>query len=88
MKITFDPAKDSVNIEKHGVSLAHAAGFEWDEAMTWPDQRHEYGEHREIGLGYIGDRLFTVVFVDRGEERRIISLRKANRREEKIYAQT
>ena len=56
--------------------------------MTWPDQRHEYGEYREIGLGYIGDRLFTVVFVDRGEERRIISLRKANRREEKIYAQT
>ena len=88
MEITFNPAKDAGNIKKHGVSLADVAEFEWDQAVTWPDPRHEYGEYREIGLGYIGDRLFTVVFVDRGEERRIISLRKANRREEKIYAQT
>ena len=86
MEITFDPAKDAINSEKHDVSLANAAGFEWDEAVTWPDQRRDYGEHREVGVGYIGYRLFTVVFVDRGEERRIISLRKANKREENIYA--
>ena len=41
-----------------------------------------------IGMGYIGDRLFNVVFVKRGEERRIISLRKANQREVKRYANT
>jgi len=41
-----------------------------------------------IGIGYIGDRLFNVVFVERGEERRIISLRKANQREVKRYAKT
>ena len=41
-----------------------------------------------IGLGYIGDRLFNVVFVDHNEEYRIISLRKANQREVKRYAQT
>jgi uncharacterized DUF497 family protein len=88
MEITFDPVKDASNIEKHSVSLADVAGFEWGEAVTWPDQRHEYGEYRMIGLGYIGDRLFNVVFVDRGEERRVISLRKANEREVKRYAQT
>lgn len=88
MDITFDPTKDASNIEKHGVSLAVASGFEWDEAVTWPDQRHEYGEFRIIGLGYIGNRLFIVVFVDRGEDRRIISLRKANPKEVKRYAQT
>ena len=54
----------------------------------WLDQRNEYGEARMIGLGYIGDRLFNVVFVDRNEERRIISLRKANPREVKRYAET
>ena len=43
---------------------------------------------RMIGIGYIGDRLFNVVFVERGEERRIISLRKANQREVKRYAKT
>jgi uncharacterized DUF497 family protein len=74
--------------KKHAVSLTDAAGFEWDDAVTWPDQRHDYGEHRMIGLGYIGDRLFNVVLVDRGEERRIISLRKANTKEVKRYAQT
>ena len=89
MEITFDPAKNAKNIEKHdGVSLAEAMGFEWDEAVTWPDQRREYGEDRIVGLGYIGNRLFNVVFVERGEERRIISLRKANQREVKRYAQT
>jgi uncharacterized DUF497 family protein len=89
MFITFDPKKDEKNIEKHdGVSLAEAVGFEWDEAVTWPDQRQDYGENRMVGLGYIGNRLFNVVFVDRGEERRIISLRKANQREVKRYAQT
>jgi uncharacterized protein len=88
MVVTFDPAKDASNVKKHGVSLVDASGFEWDEAVTWPDQRHDYGENRMIGLGYIGDRLFNVVFVDRGEEYRIISLRKANQREVKRYAQT
>ena len=53
-----------------------------------PDQRRDYGEVRISGLGYIGDRLFYVVFAARGEERRIISLRKANQREVKRYAET
>lgn len=89
MNITFDITKDAKNIEKHdGVSLAEAAGFEWDEAVIWPDRRCEYGEDRVVGLGYIGHRLFNVVFVDRPSERRIISLRKANQREVKRYAQT
>ena len=88
MLIQFDPAKDAQNTDKHGVSLAIAEGFEWEQAVTWPDQRRDYGEDRIAGLGYIGDQLFYVVFVARGEERRIISLRKANQREVKRYAET
>lgn len=89
MEIAFDLAKDAGNIEKHdGVSLADAKAFEWDGAMIWPDKRKEYGEDRMIGLGYIGNRLFNVVFVDRDGIRRIISLRKANFREVKRYAET
>ena len=56
--IQFDPAKDAKNIDKHGVSLAAAEGFEWEQAVTWPDRRRDYGEDRIAGLGYIGDRLF------------------------------
>lgn len=88
MRIQFDQAKDAKNTGKHGVSLAAAAGFEWEDAVTWPDRRQNYGEDRIAGLGYIGDRLFYVVFVARGDDKRIISLRKANQREVRRYAET
>ncbi len=88
MEITFDPAKDAANLRKHGVSLAASAGFEWDTALTWPDERKDYGEARMAGIGYIGLRLYCVVFVDRARSRRIISLRKANSREVQRYAET
>jgi len=85
--VTFDPAKDAANQDKHGVPLAKAAELEWNSTLTWPDLRREYGEPRQCGIGYIGLRLYAVAFVDRAEGRRIISLRKANRREVNRYAQ-
>ncbi|MBP9219378.1 MAG: BrnT family toxin [Sterolibacterium sp.] len=88
MHTTFDSTKDAANFAKHGVSLAWAADMEWDSAVTWPDTRRVYGEPRQCGIGYIGLRLFFVAFVDRADGRRIISLRKANSREEKRYAHT
>ena len=92
MNVTFDPAKDAANLAKHGVSLLDAAGFEWETAVVWPDTRRDYGEPRMVALGYIGLRIMSVVFVDRPPEqpteRRIISLRKANTREVKRYAET
>lgn len=88
MHVTCDPAKDAANVERHGVSLALATGLEWDSAVTWPDVRRVYGEPRQCGIGYIGLRLFFVVFVDRADGRRIISLRKANQREVTRYAET
>ena len=88
MNITFDPAKDEANLVKHDVSLGVAAEFEWDSALTWPDTRKDYGESRVACIGYIGLRLYVMVYVDREGERRIVSLRKANRREVERYAQT
>ena len=88
MRIAFDPIKDAANQAKHGVSLALGVALEWETALTWPDLRRMYGEPRQCGIGYIGLRLFFVVFVDRPDERRVISLRKANAREVKRYAET
>lgn len=87
MDIEFDPAKNTFNLAKHGVSLALAAELEWDWLMGMPDSRRDYGEARMIGYAPVGDRVFCVVFVDRGPMRRIISLRRANSREVKRYAQ-
>jgi uncharacterized DUF497 family protein len=87
MRIEFDLAKDASNLEKHGLSLALAAELDWDAALVWVDERHDYGELRMIALAPDTGILYYVAFVDRGEIRRIISLRKANRREVKHYVQ-
>jgi uncharacterized DUF497 family protein len=39
MRFTFDPKKDKVNQEKHGLSLSAANEFDWDDALTWVDVR-------------------------------------------------
>ena len=87
MRLSFDSSKDAANIAKHGVSLAEAEGIEWDTLWAFEDERRDYGETRMVGYAYIGLRLYCVVFTDRGDERRIISLRKANSREVKRYAE-
>ncbi len=88
MRIEFDPAKDASNQEKHGLSLALASLLDWDAALVWIDSRYDYGELRMMALAPDTGILYYVAFVDRGEARRIISLRRANRREVKHYVQT
>lgn len=85
--LRFDSAKDEVNLQKHGVSLALATQLAWDLGIVWDDERFDYSERRQCYLAPIGARLFFVVFVDREDHRRIISLRKANIREIKFYAE-
>ncbi len=88
MRIEFDPAKDEVNLAKHGVSLALAAELDWEAALVWFDRRYEYGELRMIALAPRIETLYYAAFVDRGDARRINSLRRANRREVKHYVQS
>lgn len=85
MRIDFDPAKDASNLAKHGLSLALASALDWDAALVWVDDRFVYGELRMIALAPETGILYCVAFVDRDESRRIISLRRANRREVKKY---
>lgn len=88
MQITFDPKKDAINKVKHGVALAEAAAIEWDTALVTVDDRFDYGERRQVAIGYIGLRLYVLAYVERRDVLRVISLRKANRREIERYANT
>ena len=88
MRIEFDPAKDEANQAKHGVSLLMAAELDWEVALVWVDERFEYHEMRVIALAPNTEILYYVAFVDRGNVRRIISLRRATRREVKHYVQS
>lgn len=88
MAIEFDSAKDARNLAKHGISLARAAELFEQPFREIEDLRADYGERRFIAYGLIEERLFACVYVWRGERRRIVSLRKANRRETDAYRQT
>ena len=87
MRFVFDPEKDKQNLAQHGLSLAFAEVLVWDEALVWVDSRFEYDEFRMIALVPEGDTLYYVAFVDRGDVRRSISLRQAERREVKKYVE-
>ena len=85
MSYEWDEAKQQANIKKHGIAFTRIEGFEWETAVVKPSNR--FGELRWAAIGYIGDRLHHVVFTERGDSRRIISLRKANMRERTRYDQ-
>ena len=85
MDYEFDPAKDESNMDKHGLSLADADGFEWETAVVRDDARKRYAEPRFEATGLIGIRLHVLVFCIRADVVRVISLRKANSREVKRY---
>jgi len=87
MRLIFDPAKDKANIRQRGISFEAAASFEFDTALIWKDVRMEYGEDRYCAIGYIDKRLHVLVFTPRSNAMRVISLRKANKREVKRYEQ-
>ena len=81
MRIEFDPAKDALNRARHGVSLRLARELDWDAALVWIDDRFDYDELRMIALAPKTNTLYYVAFLERGGRRRIISLRRATRRE-------
>lgn len=85
MRITYDKKKNQTNKDKHGLYLYEAERLNWYTLLSMPDTRKDYGELREIGYGPIDNRLYCVVFTQRGNSYHIISFRKANKREVAEY---
>jgi hypothetical protein len=77
----WDAAKAEQNLAKHGVPFEHVARFDWGTAIEAEDTRYDYGETRIQALGMIDGRYHVLVYALRGDRIRVISLRKANRRE-------
>ncbi|MEQ1705453.1 MAG: BrnT family toxin [Rickettsiales bacterium] len=83
----WDNKKNKSNFLKHNLEFSQVWDFDWENAIRTPDGRYEYGEIRFIAIGKINEWLFTCVYTERDKNYRIISLRKANKKEEKIYEQ-
>lgn len=82
MRIAFDPAKRAATLESRGLDMLDAAEVFDGPTRTVPDDRKDYGETRFITFGFLRRRLVVVIWVRREDARRIISLRKANAREQ------
>lgn len=86
-EINFNPAKNEANVRRRGLPFSLVRDeFDWASALVIEDTRRDYGERRYRAFGTIGDRLHVVVYTPRAGVMHVISLRKANRREERRYA--
>jgi uncharacterized DUF497 family protein len=83
MPYEWDESKRIDTLVTRGVDFADINHFDWNNATYDRSDRND--EVRWVSLGLIGNRLYHVVWTERGENIRIISLRKANMREERIY---
>jgi uncharacterized DUF497 family protein len=81
----WDEAKRRANLKKHGVDFADLEEFDWDGAVVWTDDTENYGEERFKALAVFRGRIHFVVFTMRGASTRIISFRKAEKREIRKY---
>ena len=86
MPISFDPAKRDKTLAERGLDFADAEAVFESLLTENPDNRFDYGEERRITVGLIRSRMVVVVWTPRGEGRHIISMRKANDREQRRYA--
>ncbi len=87
MEIAFDSAKNARNIADRGLSFERVVEFDFDGAIFSVDIRREYGETRYRALGFLDGRLHALVFVEMAKGIRVISFRKANKREVRWYEQ-
>jgi len=87
MEISFDPAKNAANTETRGLAFELVAAFDFETAFFKVDDRRDYGEVRIRALGLLEGRVHALVFVETAKGIRVISFRKANQREVKLYEQ-
>lgn len=85
MKIEFDPEKREQTLIHRGLDMADAELVLNSNNLTFPDLRNEYGEERFISIGLIEGRMVYIAWTLRNGVYRIISMRKANDREQKKY---
>lgn len=83
METEYDEAKRQITLIKRGLDFARANEIFDGSEFTWTDDRADYGEVRSNTFGMLNGRLAT--WTIRADKRRIISMSKANDREQAYY---
>lgn len=81
MTISYDPAKRDRTLAERGLDFEDAAEVFAGLTLTASDDRYDYGEVRWLTYGYLGERAVVIVWTERDNGRRIISMRHAHAEE-------
>ncbi len=82
MEISFDPEKRRWTLAERGLDFADAARVFEGPVFAFEDRRFDYPEARWSTVGLLDDRMVVVIWTEAGDGRRVISMRKANEREQ------
>jgi uncharacterized protein len=86
MRISFDPGKRARAFAERGLAFEDAAHvFDGERTWEFEDVRSDYGEERWVTVGFLAGRMVIVIWTPRGDARHVISMRKANAREQRLY---
>jgi uncharacterized DUF497 family protein len=85
MEFEWDEVKRRANYRKHGLDFRDAEKVFQEVTITAEDKRQDYGEKRFISLGRLEDIVVVVVYTERSEKIRLISMRRANQKERRAY---
>ena len=88
MDISYDPAKNALNITERDLPFDRAGEFDFQSALVQEDVRKPYPERRFVAIGWLEARLHVLCFSPVLGGIRIISFRKANSREQRAYERT
>jgi uncharacterized DUF497 family protein len=85
MKITFDPLKREKTLRERKLDFLDAPLVFGGVHIEQEDDRFDYGEVRMMTIGYLRERMLVMIWTQRDTARHIISMRKANDREQAKY---
>ena len=85
MRITFDPVKRDWTLINRGLDFLDVPKVFAGPQFQFEDSRADYGESRIVTVGLLGGRMLILVWTARGDARHIISMRKANEKEQRRY---
>jgi uncharacterized DUF497 family protein len=87
MIFTYDETKRLANIARHGLDFTDCDVIFDGPIHSWEDSREAYGEQRFCTLGFLNGILVHLTYTERGGDMHVISLRKAEKYEIKLFAQ-
>jgi hypothetical protein len=86
MQIVFDSRKRETTLRQRGLDFADAGKVFGGKHFTVEDLRTDYGEHRFVTVGCLGKRMVVITWTQRGDDCRVISMKKANERKRSKWA--